>query len=196
MEKRVAKALTPLQTATPGAQPVPGYVPALGDTLVPVAVYDTAQGLWVGFPLQAMTKALIEAEKLDVEDILDSRNMITLTVPSGSGVGVVVAQDFAVPAGGVWWINQLDLVTPVGVTGNILISRFPEVSGLPKALLAADQVVNSDINYDLTALGMLGTPLRLLPGDIITVRGTVTVAQTAAATVTLVPSGYVANQLV
>ncbi|MDO8691362.1 MAG: hypothetical protein Q7R39_15355, partial [Dehalococcoidia bacterium] len=102
-----------------------------------------------------------------------------------------------VPAGEVWYVSRLGLVTPAGVTGNILISRFPKKpDGTDKEYLAADQAAGATTNYDLASAGELGEELRLVGGDKITVRGVVTAAPAADVTVTLTAYGRKGKRLI
>jgi hypothetical protein len=150
----------------------------------------------VGLPLQALTKALLVAEQMDVADVIDSRNQILLTLPKGTAKGVVLTETYTIPAGEDWWINEIELVTDADVTGNFIISRFPPVSGAPKPFLATDQIGGKDLTYALAAAGSLGAQLRMLGGEIITVTGTTTGVLAGDETVALNPFGHKANRLV
>jgi len=81
-------------------------------------------GYWVGLPLQALTKALLVAEALDTLDRVDERNAVVLTVPDGTAQGIVVTQTSQIPAGEVWYLNRLELITEAEV---------PEISASPSS---------------------------------------------------------------
>ena len=66
------------------------------------------------------------AEALDTADRIDERNAIVLTVPDGSAQDTVKTKEFEVPAGEVWYLNRLNLITEAEVTGNVRISKFPK----------------------------------------------------------------------
>jgi hypothetical protein len=190
------KKIVPQQYA--GQRPPKGWVPPLDAVLSLLGVFDNASGFWVGLPLQALTEALLVAEALHTEDRIDERDKIEVTVPNGSAEDTVKTKEFEVPAGEVWYLNRLNLVTEAEVSGNIRISRFPKVDSVDKKYLGTDQVAGSDINYDLAAAGELGADLRLIGGDKVTVVATVTAVggTTADRKVTLNPFGRKATRLV
>ena len=202
----------------PGVRPPSGWVPPLdapSDTIVRImAVYNNATGYWVGLPLQVFTEALVWAEFLTPIGKIDTRNAITLTVPLGTAVGVYATRaTIVVPAGEVWFLDVLELITPVAAggttSGNFRISSWTDdnladVDG--KAFWAADQGNAVGGNYyaechiaaPMWALGdQIGTPIKLEGGDIITLCASVTVlALTAAQVLTLNPFGWKAKRLV
>ena len=193
------KKMIPLQgPGTTGARPPKGWVPPLDEVLTLLGVYDNDNGYWVGLPLQALTKALLVAEALDTLDRIDERNAVVLTVPNGTDQGIVVTQTYQIPAGEVWYLNRLELITEAEVTGNIRISKFPKSGTVDKAYLGTDQAASHDTDYDLGDVGQLGADLRLIGGDIITVAGTVAAVggTTADRKVTLNPFGRKATRLV
>ena len=148
------KKMIPLQgPGTTGARPPKGWVPPLDEVLTLLGVYDNDGGYWVGLPLQALTKALLVAEALDTLDRIDERNAVVLTVPNGTDQGIVVTQTYQIPAGEVWYLNRLELITEAEVTGNIRISKFPKSGTVDKAYLGTDQVASHDTDYDLGDVG-------------------------------------------
>ena len=181
-----------------GQRPPKGWVPPLGQLLSLLGVYDNVSGYWVGLPLQALTEALLVAEALHTEDRIDERDKVEVTVPSGTAQDEVKTKEFEVPAGEVWYLNRLNLVTEAEVSGNIRISKFPKVSDTDKKYLGTDQAAGASTNYDLAAAGQLGADLRLVGGDKITVVATVTAAggTTADRKVTLNPFGRKSTRLV
>jgi len=192
----MAKEIVPQQYA--GQRPPKGWVPPLGQLLSLLGVYDNVSGYWVGLPLQALTEALLVAEALHTEDRIDERDKIEVTVPNGTAQDEVKTKEFEVPAGEVWYLNRLNLVTEAEVSGNIRISKFPKVSDIDKKYLGTDQAAGANTNYDLAAAGQLGADLRLVGGDKITVVATVTAAggTTADRKVTLNPFGRKSTRLV
>jgi hypothetical protein len=111
---------------------------------------------------------------------------------------VVKTKEFEVPAGEVWYLNRLNLVTEAEVSGNIRVSKFPKVSDVEKKYLGTDQVAGATTNYDMAAAGQLGADLRLIGGDKLTVVATVTAVggTTADRKVTLNLYGRKARRLV
>ena len=192
----MAKEIVPQQYA--GQRPPKGWVPPLGQLLSLLGVYDNVSGYWVGLPLQALTEALLVAEALHTEDRIDERDKVEVTVPNGTAQDEVKTKEFEVPAGEVWYLNRLNLVTEAEVSGNIRISKFPKVSDIDKKYLGTDQAAGTNSNYDLAAAGQLGADLRLVGGDKITVVATVTAAggTTADRKVTLNPFGRKSTRLV
>ena len=193
------KKMIPLQgPGTTGARPPKGWVPPLDEVLTLLGVYDNDGGYWVGLPLQALTKALLVAEALDTLDRVDERNAVVLTVPNGTDQGIVVTQTYQIPAGEVWYLNRLELITEAEVTGNIRISKFPQSNSVDKAYLGTDLAASQNTNYDMAAAGQLGADLRLIGGDKVTVAATVTAVggTTADRKVTLNPFGRKATRLV
>jgi hypothetical protein len=193
------KVFTPQQgTGLPGLRPPRGWVPPLGAQLTLLGVYDNASGYWVGLPLQALVEALIAAESLHTEDRIDERDKIEVTIPGGTAQDTVKTKEFEIPGGEVWYLNSFELVTPLEVSGNIRISKFPKVDGVDKKYLGTDQEPGSGITYIMKEDGQLGADLRLVGGDKLTVVATVTAAggTTVDRTVTLNLFGRKARRLV
>ena len=182
----------------PGTRPPKGWVPPLGQDLTLLGVYDSESGYWMGLPLQVLREALLTAESLHTEDRIDERDKIEITVPDVSAQDVVKTKEYEVPAGEVWFLNRLNLVTEAEVSGNIRISKFPKVSDIDKKYLGTDQAAGATTNYDLAAAGQLGADLRLIGGDKLTVVATVTAVggTTADRKVTLNLYGRKAKRLV
>lgn len=192
------KIVTQQYPGYPGTRPPKGWVPPLGQSLTLLGVYDNESGYWMGLPLQILREALLDAEALHTEDRIDERDKIEVTIPDVSAQDVVKTTEFEVPAGEVWFLNRLNLVTEAEVSGNVRVSKFPKVSDIDKKYLGTDQAAGANTNYDLKAAGQLGADLRLLGGDKLTVVGTVTAAggTTAARKVTLNIYGRKARRLV
>jgi hypothetical protein len=192
----MTKKIVPQQYA--GVRPPKGWVPPLDAVLTLLGVYDNVSGFWVGLPLQALTEALLVAEALHTEDRIDERNKIEITVPNGTAKDTVKTQEYEIPAGEVWYLNRLNLVTEAEISGNIRISKFPKSDTVDKAYLGTDLAASQNVNYDLASAGQLGADLRLIGGDKITVVATVTAAggTTADRKVTLNPFGRKSTRLV
>jgi len=146
------------------------------------------RGAWAFLDLDKLVvQPLVLAEKAYALDRLDSRNGKAVTVPNGTALAAVVPADaIEVPTGEVWYINRLAVTCPAAdATGsasfNILVSSFPKTAaGTDKQYLATDTTaMGATTNTDLGAVGQLGEELRLVAGDKLTLRLTVTAAFTA-----------------
>jgi len=181
-----------------GQRPPKGWVPPLDAVLSLLGVYDNVSGFWVGLPLQALTEALLVAEALHTEDRIDERDKIELTVANGTAKDTVKTKEFEIPAGEVWYLNRLNLVTEAEISGNIRVSKFPKSGTLDKTYLGTDLAASQNVDYDLASAGELGADLRLVGGDKVTVTATVTAVggTTADRKVTLNPFGRKSTRLV
>ena len=181
-----------------GQRPPKGWVPPLGQDLTLLGVYDNESGYWMGLPLQVLREALLTAESLHTEDRIDERNKIEVTVPDASAQDVVKTKEYEIPAGELWYINRLNLVTEAEVSGNIRVSKFPKTDTVDKKYLGTDLAASQNEDYDLASAGQLGADLRLVGGDKLTVVGTVTAVggTTADRKVTLNLYGRKARRLV
>jgi hypothetical protein len=181
-----------------GQRPPKGWVPPLGQDLTLLGVYDNESGYWMGLPLQILREALLTAESLHTEDRIDERNKIEVTVPDVSAQDVVKTKEYEIPAGELWYINRLNLVTEAEVSGNIRVSKFPKTDTVDKKYLGTDLAASQNEDYDLASAGQLGADLRLVGGDKLTVVGTVTAVggTTADRKVTLNLYGRKARRLV
>ncbi|MGI2336826.1 MAG: hypothetical protein ACRKGH_09360 [Dehalogenimonas sp.] len=182
----------------PGTRPPKGWVPPLGQSLSLLGVYDNESGYWMGLPLQVLREALLSAEVLQTEDRIDERDKVEVTIPDLSAQDAVKTAELEVPAGEVWYLNRLNLITEAEVSGNIRVSKFPKADTVDKKYLGTDQAAGNDEDYDLSAAGQLGADLRLTGGDKLTVTATVTAAggTTADRKVTLNPYGRKTRRLV
>jgi hypothetical protein len=181
-----------------GQRPPKGWVPPLGQELTLLGVYDNDSGYWMGLPLQVLREALLTAESLHTEDRIDERDKIEATVPNASAQDTVKTKEFEVPAGEVWYLNRLNLITEAEISGNVRVSRFPKVDTVEKKYLGTDLAASQNEDYDLASPGQLGADLRLLGGDKLTVVATVTAVggTTADRKVTLNVFGRKARRLV
>ncbi|AGG07364.1 hypothetical protein C1O63_0513 [Dehalococcoides mccartyi] len=181
-----------------GQRPPKGWVPPLGQELTLLGVYDNDSGYWMGLPLQVLREALLTAESLHTEDRIDERDKIEATVPNASAQDTVKTKEFEVPAGEVWYLNRLNLITEAEISGNVRVSRFPKVDTVEKKYLGTDLAASQNEDYDLASPGQLGADLRILGGDKLTVVATVTAVggTTADRKVTLNVYGRKARRLV
>jgi len=164
-----------------------GVIP-IGDLNGIAALYDINK---------QVIQPLIWAEKQWTEDIVDGRNgFVAVTIPVGTGQGITIPGEIEVPAGEVWYINGATIVvhenaalTAGDFSVNFLVSSFPKtIAGTDKAYLEpvraviATQAVLVGADVDLIVnflqLGELGTELRLVGGDVVTLVVTVIVGPT------------------
>ena len=162
---------------------------------------------------KANNQPLVHAEQLNSLGKIDTRNQITLTIPNGTAVGVYgTVAELEVPSGEVWFLSQVELITPAQA-GGIVLGNF-RISGWSDPNVAAGQAFWANNQGQalggtyvaecygcapaFVALGdAIGAPLRLGPGDKLTLFGEVTTAAlTAARTLTLNPYGWKGKRLV
>ena len=194
----------------PGVTPPKGWVPPLDAVLRLMGVYDTKNGVWVGLPLQAFIEALVQAEQLNSFGKIDARQQTTLTIPSGTGVGIYqTRKSIEVPSGEVWFLSQFQLDTPAQnggiVLANVRISQWPDTATTPDSdglpYWAADRGGAPGGSYVAECYGCapafvtlgdgIGVPLRLPAGAKATICAQVTVAALGAdRVVTLTPYGW------
>lgn len=179
--------------------------------VLPIGYYK-GQAVFVDLD-KLVNQPLVHAEQLNSLGKIDTRNQITLTIPSGTAVGVYgTVIELEVPSGEVWFLSQVELITPAQA-GGIVLGNF-RVSGWSDPDYAAGQKfwVNNQGQAAggtyvaecygcapaFVALGdAIGTPLRLGPGAKLTLFGEVTTAAlTADRTLTLNPYGWKGKQLV
>jgi hypothetical protein len=175
-----------------------------------MGVYDSKTGYWVGLPIEALVEALVQAEYLTPVGKLDTRDAITLTIPSGTGVAVyATVKELVVPSDEVWFLTQIQLDVPapnVGTPlGNFRISEWPDATNAAgKPFWAVNQGVGTVYAECFQAAPLflppgdfIGTPIKLPPGSKLTLFGEVTVAALGAdRTLTLTPYGWKAKRLV
>lgn len=179
-----------------------------------IAGYDSSDGTLRLANLRTWVEMMAPAEKVHSIGKLDTRDAITAIIPVTSAIGAVVTSELPVPSGEVWYLNQVNLVSPaesgVGVGDivqvNFRVSRWPDAaSELGRAFYPANQGTVALDNFfaEFHAagpfLGLLNhsEPLRLVGGDIITLVATLTGAIAGAnLTATLNPYGWKARYLV
>jgi hypothetical protein len=161
-------------------QQLPGTVQG-----VPIIVWDHRNNQYGILNQGFLAELCLLAEKAYILDRLDDRNGVKATVKNGADVNDVVKGTIEVPAGEVWYINRLSVVCPAADADgtakfNIEVSSFPKEDSANKDYLSADvTAMGATTNYDLASVGHLGEELRLVGGDKLVLRLTVTVAFTA-----------------
>lgn len=133
-----------------------------------------------------VNEPLAMVEGLYTLDKLDARDIITATIESGSGVGEEVTAQLPVPAGEVWLLNRVVLVSPAESAGgvgdiaqvNFRISKWavpdlrtgttPHANGRAYWPTNRGTAAVDTYTVDFPAQGELGNELRLTGGDIIT----------------------------
>lgn len=212
------KVITPLEGLTPqqaypgypGVTPPKGWVPPLDAVMRLMGVYDNKKGVWVGLPLQAFIEALVLAEQLNSFGKVDSRQAATLTVPSGTGVGIYATRKaIEVPGAEMWFLSHLVLVTPAKdggtVYANVRVSTWPDAAATPDAdglpFWATNKGDDAGKTFTASCYGSapgiadlgdaIGAPLRLPPGSKLTICAEVTgAALTSDRMVSLTPYGW------
>lgn len=168
----------------------------------PVIVWDHRNNQYGILNQGFLAELCLLAEKAYTIDRLDDRNGVKATIKNGAAVNDVVKGTIEVPAGEVWYINRLSVVCPAAdATGsakfNIEVSFFPKADTANKDYLSADvTAMGATTNYDLASVGHLGEELRLIGGDKLVLRLTVTVAFTADKDFNLIVYGRAGKRLV
>ncbi len=206
-QKVVDKGIYPLQLANARPQDITSGKPGV----VPIGVYKGQAMFWDLD--KAVNQPLVQAERLYALDRIDARDIITATIPILAPLGTGVrARLGPVPAGEVWFLNRLVLVSPAGLIAEIIQVNFrlsiwqvPDVrTGLTvdadgRSYWPADQgtIALDTYTVDLPAQGELGEELRLPSGGTITLVATLTGgAATGALAATLTPFGRKGKLLV
>ena len=141
---------------------------------------------------------------------IDARQQTTLTIPSGTGVGIYqTRKSIEVPSGEVWFLSQFQMDTPAQnggiVLANVRLSQWPDTATTPDSdglpYWAADRGGALGGSYVGECYGCapafvtlgdgIGVPLRLPAGAKATICAQVTVAALGAdRVVTLTPYGW------
>ena len=186
----------------------PVQIPPLASQSVLVAGYDPRDGSLRVLNLGALVEPLILAEKAYCLDRLDERNMVEATIKAGSAVGAKATKELVVPAGEVWYLNRIRLLSPaesgadVGdiVKVNVAISIWPKSEdGSDKTYWAEGKgtAAEDTFDIDLPAQGELGEELRLVEGDKLTLIAELTGANAGAdLTASMVPFGRKGRRLI
>jgi hypothetical protein len=168
------------------------------------------QGAWRTLNLDTFRQLWRLSERIQPCGKLDARNTVTATIPLGSAVGVSVEAELPVPSGELWFIQELDLVSPAEcapgqgqiVLVNFRISAWPDDDDSNAKGKLFWQTGQGTIALDTFPQEFhsgapffdpenLDVPIRLVGGDKITLIATLTgAAATAAMNATLTPYGY------
>jgi len=104
-------------------------------TLYPQAVYSNKRSQFEGLPLEALTEALIWAEKQWTLDRVDTRNgYVKVTVPVGTAKGAKKSGSIEVPSDELWYLCCHEIAIPqvAGLTAGDICVNF-RVSSFPKS---------------------------------------------------------------
>jgi len=187
------KTIHPFSTIT-NLTPLTASVAKLG--FLPIGNYKGAAAF---FDLDKLAnQPLVQAERLYALDRIDARDVVTATLLANSLVGTVVrARSVAVPAGEVWFINRITLVSPAQIAAeaiaqvNFRISTWaipdaragitPDADGRSYLPVDLGTAALDGFIEDLPAQGELGEELRLTAGAVITLVATATGAAVGVA---------------
>ena len=157
-------------------QPPKGYVPPLRNELLPIGVYDTASGYWVGLPIEALVDALVWAEKQHTLDKVDTRNgEVKVTVPIGTAIGATKTGEIEVPDGEVWYLceHEICIEQAAGLTAgdlgaNFAVSSFPKVDTADKLYYdtADPQVYLTTLGAIVAGGGLAATQAEIVAGNV------------------------------
>jgi len=191
-----------IQVATP---------PLIGSVIV--GGWD--DGYWRSLNLSTLRQLWRQGELIQPNGKLDTRNLVTATLAATAVIGDVASAELTVPAGELWFIQALRLISPAECAPgegqitlvNFRVSSWPDDDGsnsAGKLFFAAGRGTIVLDTYWVEAYGgapftdpeNLGTPIRLVGGDKITLYATLAGANaTAALAATLTPYGYKAQLL-
>jgi len=190
----------------PQQAPARGYIPPLGKETILIAGYDPSDGSLRVLNLGMLTQLSALAEKLHNDDIIDSRDGVSISLAVGNTGQKKISLE--VPTNEVWYLNRLNLAASAAQTTgvytvNVRVSRFPKEGELDKDLLPeslahtdVEAVGGSDVDFGpASAGGILGKELRLTGGDKLTLVIDISTAIDAAADVTLAPVGFATQRL-
>lgn len=137
---------------------------------------------------------------------LDSRQAATATIAAAAAVGTVGTATIVVPAGELWFVQEIDILCPYDATGvvsvNFCFSCWESSDPCCEAWYwAADKELEDGEAIHFFASFYTGAPLndkefmnvpqRLVAGDVITLQATVkTAVPTAAMSAVITPYGY------
>lgn len=181
---------------------------------LPIGVYKGVPAFWDLD--KACNQPLVHAEQLHILGLLDGReedyDLQTITIPNASAIGAILTETLTVPAGEVWFVNMVRLVTPADVGGRANINwrcslwtdRLAAAAAGQLATAAGYANVAGGTNWDefhaaapfLANTGK-NVPLRLPAGTIITFQATNTlVIATGAMACTGALFGWIGKTLV
>jgi hypothetical protein len=161
-----------------------------------------------------VNQPLARVEGLYSLDRLDARDIITASIPATAVIGDIITAQLAVPAGELWLVNRVVVVSPAqtGAEGQIVTVNFrlsawqiPDTrigttvhdNGRSYWPAAQGSVAANTYTVDCPAQGELGEELRLAGGSVITLVATLTAANASAIlAATLTPFGRKIRRLV
>ena len=172
------------------------------------------KGDWRTLNLDTLVQLWRLSELIQPAGKLDARNIVTATLAATAVVNDVASATLTVPAGELWFVQSLRVISPAqtGVGGQIVLVNFrisswaddDDSNAAGKLFWQAGRgTIAADTEWVEFFAGApfmdeenLGTPLRLVGGDVITLYATLTAAAaTAALAATLTPYGYKATLL-
>ena len=196
-------------------------IPYLQDVTSLVAGYDHFDGTLRVLDVGALRELEVLAEAVHSFRKLDARDIITANMPLASPLGTIVTATLTVPAGEVWFLGAVSIVSPAETGGagdiaqvNFRVSKWVDQAAVPSALgqqfWPANQGTAALNTYDAfftscegmtwTAWGdAVQTPfgLRLVAGDTLTLEAIMTgVPAAAILAATLTPYGFGGKVLV
>jgi hypothetical protein len=104
-------------------------------TLFPMGVYSNKRSGFEALPVEALTEALIWAEKQWTLDRVDTRNgYVKVTVPAGTTKGAKKSGSIEVPSDDLWYLCCHEIAIPkvAGLTAGDICVNF-RVSSFPKS---------------------------------------------------------------
>jgi hypothetical protein len=144
--------------------------------LVPQAVWSNSRGQFEALPLEALTEALIWAEKQWTLDRVDTREgSVKVTVPIDTAVGQSKTGEIEVPEGEIWYLCEHEIAIPqvAGLTAgdisvNFRVSSFPKVNDTDKAYYDTDdpQVFLTTLGAIVSGGGLTATQAEIAAGDV------------------------------
>lgn len=170
-------------------------------------------GDWRTLNLDSLRQLWRLGERLSVVGKLDSRDAVSATITSGSAVGTVGSVKLTVPAGELWFIEEVDILVPYGagtdiIAANFRVSTWPDDATVPSAdgknfwasakvlVNSAAEIFNACFFTGAPAFDKenMDVPLRLSAGDYLTLHTVLSgVLASVSLSATLTPYGYKAT---
>ena len=99
------------------------------------------KGVPASLDIDTLVEPLVQAEQLHILGILDGRveghDLVTVTIPLGALANATLTGTLPVPAGEVWFINAVRMVTPADNGGSPTVnwhcSLWPDPAATPSA---------------------------------------------------------------
>lgn len=145
-------------------------------TLFPMAIYSNVRGRFEALPLEALTEALILAEKQWTLDRVDTREgEVKVNVPIGTAVNASKTGEIEVPEGEIWYLCEHEIAIPqvAGLTAgdisvNFRVSPFPKVNEADKLYYDPNdpQVYLVTGGAKVSGGGLTATQAEIAAGDV------------------------------